>query len=81
MLRYEELNLNWLYDFKEEFNKPCYPGKEGYYNRSPKGPFRLSEDDIRENIKVNKFYPWLKYKNFNTLISGKFQPDWISLCL
>ena len=53
--RYPKLNLKFLVDFAEVYEKPCYKGKEGYYQRNPKGPFRLSESDIRGSIHVSKY--------------------------
>ena len=45
--------MKFLVDFSEELVKPSFEGKEGYFKRRPKGPFRLSESDIRGSIHVS----------------------------
>jgi hypothetical protein len=57
--RYGDLNLKYLIDFEELYQKPLYPGREGYYARRPNGPFLITENDIRQCV----------YESFNFLPS------------
>ena len=60
--RYPGLNMMWLVDFEGKIMKPEFLGKEGYHKRDPKGPFRISESDIRELIQVN-ISPYCAFKS------------------
>ena len=54
--RYPGLDVMWLVDFTGTIVKPVFPGKEGYSARDPSGPFLLSENDIRDCIKVCMYF-------------------------
>jgi hypothetical protein len=79
--KYPGLNMMWLVDFAGYTEKPKFKGKEGYHKRDKCGPFRLSAEDIRENIKdsynlvsspaVSKlllFYAWNKVIEVSILV-------------
>ena len=53
LLRYRGLNMKYLVDFGEKCEKPCFAGKEGFYQRHPNAAFRLSESDIRSCVHVS----------------------------
>ena len=44
--------MSHLFDFRENLEKPTYRGLEGYQEKKPKGPFRISANMIRKNVQV-----------------------------
>ena len=50
--RYPSLKLKYILDFAEEFQKPVFAGRTGYQKRRQNAPFRITDEDVRENVKV-----------------------------
>jgi len=45
--------MKYLVDFREKLEKPSFAGLEGYQEKKPRGPFRISDKMIRKNVQVN----------------------------
>ena len=46
------MKTSYLVDFAEKYEKPSFKEREGIQSLRPMGPFRLTEGDVRECIKV-----------------------------